>query len=97
MLSRISSRELSEWMAFYSLEPFDESQAEWRAGMIASTLANTARDQKKRAQPYQPSDFMRESFKEKSEAPDPDSIPNKIDLAFALLGGVRDNPGETRC
>jgi len=96
MLARISSRELTEWMAFYGLEPFDSAQEEWRAGLIASTVANANRDAKKRSDPYQPADFMREQYKEKPAPLDPDAVRRKIDLAMAMFGGVRDNTGETR-
>jgi hypothetical protein len=39
-LRNISSRELSEWEAFYGLEPFGERKADYRAGIIAATVAN---------------------------------------------------------
>ena len=58
LLSRISSRELTEWMAFFSLEPWGSEVEDWRAGLIASTIANVNRDPKKRRKPYEPSDFM---------------------------------------
>lgn len=58
LLRRISSRELSEWMAYYQLEPWGTEQDDWRAGMIAATIANVNRDPKKRRKPYEPSDFM---------------------------------------
>ena len=58
LLSRISSRELTEWMAFFSLEPWGTEVEDWRAGLIASTIANVNRDPKKRRKPYEPEDFM---------------------------------------
>ncbi len=58
LLNRISSQELTEWMAYYALEPFGEERADLRAGIVASTVANTARDPKKRARPYRPQEFM---------------------------------------
>ena len=33
---------------------------DWRAGLIASTIANANRDPKKRRKPYAPADFMPE-------------------------------------
>jgi len=56
LLSRISSRELSEWMAYYELEPFGEERADLRAGIIAATIANVNRSKKQRA--FQPAQFM---------------------------------------
>ncbi len=58
LLNRISSRELTEWMAFYQLEPWGTETEDWRAGLISSTIANANRDQKRRRKPYEPQDFM---------------------------------------
>ena len=54
----MSSRELAEWMAFFELEPWGTEVEDWRAGLIASTVANANRDQKRRRRPYEPQDFM---------------------------------------
>ena len=43
LLSRTTSRELSEWMVYYELEPFGEERADLRAGIVASTVANVNR------------------------------------------------------
>ncbi len=40
MLSRMSSREFAEWMAYYRLEPFGDERADLRAGTIAAPLLN---------------------------------------------------------
>ncbi len=58
LLARISSRELSEWMAFFSLEPWGTEVEDWRAGLVAATIANANRDPKRRRKPYEPQDFM---------------------------------------
>lgn len=58
LLASISSRELTEWQAFFRLEPFGEERADLRAGIIASTMANTARDPKQRPRPFEPREFM---------------------------------------
>lgn len=58
LLSRMSSRELSEWMAFFSLEPWGAEVEDWRFGMLASVVANANRDPKKKRKPYEPQDFM---------------------------------------
>lgn len=56
LLSRIGSDELTEWMAFYQLEPFGDMRADLRSGVIASTIANANRA--KHAQAFTPEDFM---------------------------------------
>ena len=59
LLSRISSRELSEWLAYFRIEgPPGEGRADWRAGMVAATIANVNRDPKKRRKPFEPADFL---------------------------------------
>lgn len=40
MLDRIDSRELSEWMAFYKLEPFGEDRADLRMAILAQVCAS---------------------------------------------------------
>tara|TARA_R110001606_G_scaffold395627_1_gene568231 strand:- start:14266 stop:14553 length:288 start_codon:yes stop_codon:yes gene_type:complete len=54
--NRLSARELSEWMAYYSVEPFGTQREDYRAGLIAATVANCAGAGKKRT--LQPTDFI---------------------------------------
>lgn len=56
MLEEITSRELSEWMAYNEIEPFGEDREDLRMGIIASTIANVNRASGKK--PYKPQDFM---------------------------------------
>lgn len=55
LLARIDSRELAEWMAYYSLDPFGTERDDLQAGIVASTIAN-ANSGKGKA--FQPNDFM---------------------------------------
>jgi len=71
LLARISSRELSEWMAYERLEPFGERRADLRSAIVASTVANTARDEKKRNRPFKPEEFMPEFKREEEEEIEP--------------------------
>lgn len=52
----MSSSEFSAWLAFYRLEPFGEVRADFRAGLVCSTIANLVRDSKAKA--LTPADFM---------------------------------------
>jgi len=56
LLSRVSSRELTEWQAYYGIEPFGEERSDLRAGIVAATTANAFRG--KGAKPFKPQDFM---------------------------------------
>lgn len=52
----IGHAEYMEWRAYYQIEPWDETRADWRAGMIASVIANVNRGKDQRA--YKPDEFM---------------------------------------
>ena len=79
---RMSSRELSEWMAYDRIEPFGN---QWQqTGMIASTIANVHRDSKKRASPFQPEDFMPQLLEEEPELPDTATLAEKIKGALKV-------------
>jgi hypothetical protein len=56
LLARVGSDELTEWMAFYQLEPFGEMRADLRSGVVAATFANAHRTKDARA--FTPEDFM---------------------------------------
>ena len=57
-MDSISSRELSEWMAFYNIEPFGDDIANFRQAMTTCMIANTHRDSKKKPTPFKIGDFM---------------------------------------
>ena len=65
MLSRMDSRELAEWAAYYSVEPFGEERDDLRAGIVASVIANVNRGKSSKA--YSPQDFMPYAKKERNE------------------------------
>lgn len=48
----IDSAELSEWQAYYNIEPWGESKADIRTGIIASTIANVNRGKNTKAFTY---------------------------------------------
>jgi len=76
---------LSEWLAYFELEPFGEDQDEWRAGMIASTTANLFSKKQ-----YKPQDFMRKQYQAEKPEPTMEQVVNKMDLIFgAMSGGKR--------
>lgn len=95
LLARISSRELSEWAAYYELEPWGEERADLRAGIVASTMANTARDPKKRQKPYRANEFMPQfaGADRESDGEDEDERPawegqlRYVEMLNAIFGG----------
>lgn len=56
LLHRTTSRELSEWMAYASVEPFGERRADYRVAILSSLTYNANRA--KGAKPLGPNDFM---------------------------------------
>ena len=54
MLGRMSSAEFTEWVAYYSIEPFGEFRRDLQAGIVASTLANIHGPRR----PLSPADFV---------------------------------------
>ena len=56
LLQRMTSSEISEWVAYANLEPFGGELDFLGAGIIAATIANVNRPNGQKA--YKPSDFM---------------------------------------
>jgi len=56
LLSRMDSRELAEWVAYYSIEPFGNFRSDLNCGIVASTIANCNRS--KTSKVFKPMDFM---------------------------------------
>lgn len=52
----MSSRELSEWATFFSLEPFGDMRGDIQAAIVAATIANVNR--KQGSKPLNPTVFM---------------------------------------
>lgn len=58
MLAGLSAYQLSEWMAYFEVEPWGEERADVRSGLICSVLANLNRDNARNPRPYSALDFM---------------------------------------
>lgn len=89
LLASVSSRELTEWQAFFRLEPFGEDRADLRAGIIASTVANTARDPKQRKKPFLPREFMPQfgGEEEADEEAEQAALWERVNQVMFSLGG----------
>lgn len=84
MLRRIPSRLLSEWMAFFQIEPFGEERADLQAGIVAAAVVNSQRAKGSRA--ISPFDFI-PKFDEIPDEPDPELLLHKVELLNAAFGG----------
>ena len=95
MLGRMSSQELTEWAAFYALEPFGEERADLRAGIISATVANVNRGEKQEpltAQEFMPK-FGEEQVDGEPEPPEDDpeawrGLLAKAEAMNAMFGGL---------
>lgn len=80
MLRRMSSRELTEWMAYSQVEPFGQ-EADWLgSAIVASTVANVNREKGQKA--YEPGDFM-PVFEKKEQ-----TVDEMVQLAAMLTVGL---------
>jgi len=82
MLSRMSSKELMEWIAFFTLEPFGSEIDFMGHAITASTVANVNRPKGRKA--YKPDDFM-PKFEKKEQ-----TVDEMIQIAQAMtiaMGG----------
>jgi len=80
MLSRMSSTELTEWIAFYNLEPFGSDAQYLGHAITASTIANVNTPKGKKQ--YKPSDFMPKFEKKKQ------TVDEMIQIASMLTAGL---------
>jgi hypothetical protein len=87
LLQRISSRELSEWMAYYRLEPFGDERGDLQAGIVASAVYNVYRDPRK-TDPFEPRDFLLE-FAEPEEEEKPSEQVYGMFRSWAILMGAK--------
>jgi len=84
----LSSADFAEWMAYDQIEPFGESRADLRAGIIAATTANVWRGDD--VEPFEPSDFMPVFSAENEAADEPQTWQEQMILVEMLntaLGG----------
>lgn len=82
LLRRISSREISEWMEFYKVEPFGMDAEYLGHAITATTVANVNRGKGQKA--YKPQDFMP---KFGTEEQTPEEMLQFAAMYTAALGG----------
>lgn len=83
LLNRISSKELSEWVAYNTIEPFGSRSEYIGSAIVASTIAN--KDRGKNTRPAEVEDFI-PSFGPK-ENQSVESMLQMAEMFTASLGG----------
>jgi hypothetical protein len=96
MMARMSSAELSRWIAFFDIAPFGPRQEFMRAGAIAAAVCNSQRASTD-AKVWEPADFFPHL---KNTEPDPeaereekDRIARKVQAAMAAALFFAQAPG----
>jgi len=75
LIEQLSSRQISEWIAFARIQPLGESRSDWRMGRLAALIANIHRA--KDAPEYRPEDFY-----EPYEPPSQDDLSARLQAFF---------------
>ncbi len=85
LLSRISSRELTEWEAYYGLEPFGQERGDLQAGIVAAVIENAFKEKGDKASG--PGDFLlTDAFLKAARESEEEKSPNwQAHLAFAQM------------
>jgi len=56
LLSRTTSADIAFWVAYYKMDPWDETREDLRTGIVSSVIANVNKG--KSGRPFTPADFM---------------------------------------
>lgn len=90
----MSSHELSEWMAYYQIEPFGEERADLRQAMTTSAVHNSIQAQTKHPKWTKPEDFMpfKEPAQPKTHHADPVAPEVLKDKLLAFAGPRKGKP-----
>lgn len=91
LLSRISSHELTEWMAYDTIEPFGHAIDQRMAAQIVAAIYNVNRDPKK-GKLLDAEDFMLKREAKKEVEQTPEQIYGLF-RTWALLNGNSGNTG----
>lgn len=83
LLDSMTAQELSEWMAYARIEPFDQRRGDARAAIVACTIANAHRGKGRR---FKPKDFMLE-FEDRK--------PQSMEEQIAILKAVTSKRTDT--
>jgi len=87
LLSRSSSRELSEWMAYDAIEGLPDRRQEILLASLLALTVNINRDPKK-GEPATALDFLPWMRPEDDDEPEPVDMVTRIETLNALFGGA---------
>lgn len=77
-------------MAYHAHEPFGQDHVLVQLAIIATVIANSNRDVKRKKEPYEVKDFLPQLLGKEEESPQ--DLRAKIDVAMAMVGGKKKEP-----
>lgn len=80
----IDGAELTEWMAFFDLEPFGDVRADVRSAIVAQTIANVNRSKGQPA--FEVEDFMPQ-FETRAQTPEEEYALFLLAVGDRMAGG----------
>ncbi len=89
LYARLTSSEITEWIALYRLDPWDGARGDLRAAIVASTVANVNRG--KNSPPMKPGDFMPD-FERSNKSQTAEDIFQRLGMASAMTEGAGGPP-----
>lgn len=90
MLARLTSRELSEWMAYDAVEGLPDRRLELLLAQLLAMTANIHRDPKARREPVGALEFMPWLREDDDDEPERVDLTDKIRALAALFGDRTD-------
>lgn len=88
LLSRISSAEITEWMAYYDLEPFGEKRADLRSAIVSKVIADANSEKNKS---FDVDDFMPQFREERQSVAEQENLVRNLQKMFG--GNLKENDG----
>ena len=91
----MSGRRLAEWQAYWQVEPFGAPAEFWRAGLIASLIANVNRA-KNSDRVMKPEDYMPSSMTAQEQERDAPDLSERVLRTFHDLAELSKHGQQTR-
>ena len=89
LYSRLTSSEITEWISYYRLDPWDGGRGDLQAAIVASTVANVNRG--KNSTPMKPGDFMPD-FMRSDTSQTAEDIFQRLGMASKMTEGAGETP-----
>lgn len=82
----MTTRELTDWMAYYQLEPWCDDRRDMQIAVVAATIANANRGKNQRS--YRPEDFLVVRPADRQDRPRGAGMIAAAKMWVAMMGGT---------